>query len=73
MPADEFIDRDSPSRCVHCGTPGPLKLRAYPHDGRAPIALCAACAREPAHLRALIRALGPRAGQPVRAATVSTT
>ncbi len=45
------------ARCTACGTSGPPTVYACPDDGRTPIALCPACARDPAQLRALIRAL----------------
>lgn len=43
--------------CMHCGTVGPTSVRAYPQQGGPILALCPTCARSPAQLCALIRAL----------------
>ena len=47
--------------CVACGVVGPAALVASPGDGESPHTLCADCARDREHLRALIRAVGVRA------------
>jgi hypothetical protein len=43
---------------MHCGIVGPAAVCAYPDGGGPLLALCPACARDSAHVRALIRALG---------------
>jgi len=50
--------------CAACGVSGPAAIVAYPYGGGV-LTLCSACARDRAHLRELVRALGPWA---VRAA-----
>lgn len=45
--------------CGGCGVTALATLIAYPKDGVAPFPLCRACARDPAHLRALVRRLAP--------------
>ncbi len=44
--------------CRGCGTVGPMAVLAYPDGGGPVCALCATCARDRAHLFALIVALG---------------
>ena len=54
--------------CVACGVSGPVVVVAYPYGGGV-LALCAACARDRAQLRAIVRALG---SCPVRTAVASS-
>lgn len=49
------------AHCTACGQCAPVALLAYPGDAPPPIALCARCARDRDHVRALIRACGARA------------
>lgn len=62
VPASTAVDRSSPEYdCTACGVRGPAAVVAFPGDGGSPHVLCADCARDREHLRALVRAVGVRA------------